>query len=440
MTSSVIITSRSINKLGLQWICDFTPSPALQCLFVEAGMEEPMITVEASAKIAGYIFQFQRVLYRLFSSELETTIVGIETEDDVVEIKQDAAGLVQIVFEQDKHSIQSSGHPFRDSSKNLWHTLHTWLDAMEAVRQKYENVSYCLVTNKEVATQAFAKKIGAADKKDEIEECIKEIRQRAIRANGESAASIKAVAAFSSENLYFLIGNLKLMDEYATASGIDAKDATIQLFQLPPDLREKAEDIYGSLIGLLVHTCQEAWVGRKQVWVEKGTFTNRLHLEISAHRMARYVERPLISTSYKDLLSKNNGDHVFLTQLQQLGVTNEQCDRALDHYWGFYSERVRLQTEGDVLPTAWDARNEQLHERWQMISDSCKNEVEVNTLETTLAKRILAKTLDGSYTAKLGVQDTSHAYFTSGNYHDLANQPEHSCFVHWLSLFAPRRK
>jgi flagellar biosynthesis regulator FlbT len=401
-----------------------------------------MVTVEAGSKIAGYTFQFQRALYRLFSSESEATIIGIETDDDVVEIKRDSDGVVQIIFEQDKHSIQDSGHPFQDSSKNLWHTLHIWLHAMDSVRQKYKNVCYCLVTNKEVTTGAFAKKLGAASKKSEINECINEIRQRASKANcqGAAGASIKAVAQFSDENLYFMIENLKLMDEYATASGADPKDATIQLFQLPPDLHEKSADMYTSMLGLLVDMCQKAWIVKQQVWVDKTVFTKRLHSEIAAHRMARYVERPLMSTSYKDLLQKNGSDHLFLRQLQQLGVDNELCDRSLSHYWGFYAERVRLQTEGDVLPTAWDARDELLHQRWQMIGDSSKLEAEAGIPEDVLAKKILAKTLDGSYTAKLGLHETSHAYFTSGNYHDLANQPEHTRFVHWHSSFAPKKK
>lgn len=399
-----------------------------------------MVTIDASSKVAAYTFQFQRALYRLFSSESETTIIGIETDDDVVELKYGTDGSVQIVFEQDKHSIQDSGHPFQDSSKNLWHTLHIWLHSMKDMQQKYKNISYCLVTNKSVTLQAFAQTLGTAKEKSEIERCIKEIRQRVTQVNGEGAKSIQAVAKFSDEDLYFLIENLKLMDEYATASGADPKNATIQLFQLPPDLHEKSADIYSNLLGLLVDKCQTAWINKQQFWIDKIVFTRRLHSEISNHRMARFIEKPLLSTSYKDLLEKNNNDHLFLRQLQHLCVPNEQCERALSHYWGFYAERVRLQVEGDILPTAWDERDELLHQRWQMIGDSVKLEEDTSTQENILARKILSKTLDGNYTAKLGLYETSHAYFTSGNYHYLANQPEHTYFVHWHSSFAFNRK
>lgn len=397
-----------------------------------------MVTIEASSKIAGYNFQFHRALYRLFSSESAETIIGIETDDDVVEITRDANGLVNIVFEQDKHSIQDSGHPFQDSSKNLWHTMHIWLDSMDSVRQKYQSVSYCFVTNKGVPIRAFATKLDTAKEKSEIDECIKEIRLRADKATSEDSASIKAVAKYSDEHLYFLIENLKLMDEFATASGVAPREATIQLFQLPPDLHHKGPDIYNSILGLLVDTCQTAWINKQQVWIDKAAYTNRLHSEIAAHRMKRFVDRPLMSTSYQQLLEKNGDDHLFIKQLQRLGVDNKVCDHALSHYWGFYAERVRLQAEGSVLQTDWNDRDEQLHQRWQTIGDNVKLEADPSIKEEVLDKKILTQTLDPNYLAKLGLSDTNNTYFTTGNYHDLANKPEHACFVHWHLSFSPK--
>jgi hypothetical protein len=396
-----------------------------------------MATKEASAKIAGYIFQFERALYRLFSSELEITTVGIETDDDVVEIAQDESGEVLIKFEQDKHTVQETGHPYQDSSKNLWHTLHIWLEAMQGVRKKYGNVTYCLVTNKEVPISAFAKNIGTANDDIAIDACIVDIRNYAKNAAGEVAAKIKAVAAFSNDDLHFLIKNLLLMDEFGTASGATPKNATIQLFHLPPDIAEKGLDIYQSVLGLLVDACQEGWKKKQPVWITKDVVAERLQSVIATHRMARYVDQPLFSTSYKQYLNADGNSHYFLKQLQHLGADSSMCDRALSHYWGFYAERIRLQSEGDILPKAWNERNSQLHERREMIGESVKLEADMDVSRDVLAKRILAKTIVGDYMAPLGLHKTSNAYFTSGNYHDLANQPEHTYFIHWHPKFAP---
>ena len=394
-----------------------------------------MATISAGPKIAGFTFQFQRALYRLFSSEVNA-IIGIETDDDVVELKYLQDGTVEAFFEQDKHSIKDAGQPFQDGSRNLWHTLHIWLKDMTSMRQAYQHIRYCLVTNKAVPAKAFAQKLSHANDQLDIQDCIKEIRQRATNANGKEAVSLKSVAGFSDNDLSFLIENLKLMDEYGTTSGSAPREATIQLLQLPPDLETKAADIYSSLLGHLVQACQEAWLGKKPFWINKQPFTSRLQSEIAAHRKTRYVERDIMSTQYQEFLNKDTASHFFLWQLQYCGYTVTQCDRALSHYWAFYAERVRLQAEGDVLPSAWESRNSQLHQRWQMIADSTALREALGTQVGDLARKTLADTLYGDYTAKLGNHETTHPYFTSGNYHDLANQPKHSYFVYWHPTFA----
>jgi len=250
---------------------------------------------------------------------------------------------------------------------------------------------------------------------------------------------MKAVASFSEDDLRFVIQRLRLMDEFGTASGATPKNATIQLFQLPPDLSEKGPEIYRSILGLVVDTCQEGWRNKQPVWIAKESVAARLHAEIAAHRMARYVDQPLFSTSYKEYLSAGGNEQLFLLQLQQLDANAAMCDRALSHYWGFYSERVRLQTEGDVLPTAWSARDELLHERWAMIRENVLLQAAMGACQKTIAKKILTTTIDGTYTAPLGLQETQNPYFTAGNYHDLANQKEQPHFVYWHEKFAPTK-
>lgn len=395
-----------------------------------------MATQEASSKIAGYIFQVERALYRLFSSEVAATTVGIETDDDVVEISKDETGELLIKFEQDKHAIQEVGQPYQDSSKNLWHTLHIWLEAMQEVRKKYANVTYCLVTNKSIPISTFAMALGKAKDDIAINKCIIRIRQTAKTATGKVAKTIKAVAAYSDDDLRFLIKNLQLMGDFGTVSGETPKAATIQLFHLPSDIAAKGPDIYQSVLGLLVDACQEGWKKKQPVWIAKDVVAGRLHSEVAQHRMARFVDQPLFSTSYKQYLNTNGDSHHFLKQLQRLGASTTMCANALSHYWGFYAERVRLRSEGEILPTAWNERNSLLHERWAMHRDTVKLEADPSAGDDKLGIQIFAKTIDGNYLAPLGLHTTSNPYFTSGNYHDLANQPSHEYFVYWHSEFA----
>ncbi|SOY40003.1 Complete genome; segment 15/17 [Cupriavidus taiwanensis] len=398
-----------------------------------------MVTAEASAKIAGYTYQMQRALFRLLSSVHNKPVIGIETGDDVVELRLNEDGTVDAVFEQDKHSVQETGQPFQDSSKNLWHTFHIWLDSLESTLEKHENVCYCLVTNKKVPEQAIAQKLSAAKTDSEVNACIKLIRNKATAASPEDKSEVKDVSAFSDEALAFVIKRIELLDPDGTTDGVPLKEATIQLFHLPEDVRPYANDIYQGLLGQVVDMCQSAWSQRQPAWLTEPPFANRLQNEIATRRMHRYLERSLNSVAWREYQKKNTKELKFITQFQYIGLSDKYCDRALSHYWGFYAERVRLLTEGDVLQPAWDARDSALHERWQTIRDNVEmlKEEAADADDMNLCRTILGQTLDGNHREPLDGRDTSQPYFTFGHYHDLANRPKDEVYVYWHDLFAP---
>lgn len=78
-----------------------------------------MITQEASSKFLGFLYQIERVLYRIFSSEHSSAVFSVETADDVVEEITYSNGELHVIFEQDKHSIALNSQPYQDSNKNF---------------------------------------------------------------------------------------------------------------------------------------------------------------------------------------------------------------------------------------------------------------------------------------------------------------------------------
>ncbi|NUG24605.1 hypothetical protein, partial [Acinetobacter lactucae] len=172
------------------------------------------VTTDASKKLAGYIFQIQRALYRILKSDASNLVIGIETDDDVVEISSDDSSLLTVTLEQDKHSINPTKNPYQDSSKNLWHTFHIWLDSMEKMQQIYSKINYCLVTNSLVNEKSLAYALSEAIKEDDIDKCILLMRKIADESEDGVGNSriIKTVLAYSEEKIKFLIRNLELKD------------------------------------------------------------------------------------------------------------------------------------------------------------------------------------------------------------------------------------
>lgn len=396
-----------------------------------------MVTASAGSKIVGYLFQFHRALYRLFLSP-SSTLIGIETHDDVVAINRLPDGSVEIEFEQDKHSVQGYGHPYQDSHKNLWHTLHIWLEAVQEGKTPVKPSAFYFVTNKTVSEGSFARKLSEASDDQNVTLCVTELRSKAGNVIGKAEASAKAVANFTDDELAYVIKRISVLDEHGTESGLPAKDAVINLFNLPPALEKKADEIYQSILGMLIEICEDAWINKREVWIGKAQFLIRLHAEIQAHNIKKVVEQPWMSVSISQYLKQDNTSHHFLHQLRRFDAPLIICNSAIEHYWGFYAERIRLMEEGDVLPQDWEARNCELRDRWlQKQGDVFLNKIP-GDCDVSVAKKIYSATMSSDYRAKLGRYDTSNLYFTAGNYHELANDKRGEYYIHWHEEFSKK--
>lgn len=348
-----------------------------------------------------------------------------------------ANGSVEIEFEQDKHSVQNSGHPYQDGHKNFWHTLHVWLEAVRTKSTSVKPSAFCFVTNKAVPEEAFVRKLSQASRNNTVSDCVRELRTRALNTGGKAEISAKAVVQYSDEEIAYVIQRINLLDEHGTINGKTPQEAVIDLFHLPLPLETKAEEIYHSLLGMLIDICEQAWLKKEQAWIEKSPFSARLHAEIRAHNFRKVVEQPWMSLSLSKYLQQDNSTHHFLRQLRRFDAPTSICNSAIDHFWGFYAERVRLIEEGDVLPQDWEARNSELRERWLQKQGDVQMNKNLDDCDISIAKSLYSATMNSDYRAKLGQFNTTNLYFTTGNYHALANDNGHQFYIYWHEEFAP---
>ncbi|WP_233965947.1 ABC-three component system protein [Pectobacterium polaris] len=393
-----------------------------------------MVTKEASPKIVGFLYQMERALYRIFSNEHNSAVFGIETADDVVEEILFENGHWHVAFEQDKHASDTQPQPYQDSSKNLWHTVHIWLDAMKESREKYNKITYCFVTNKTVGTNNLATILSEAKTEEQINTALAILKEQANTIGGKVKEIAVQVLRYPEEELKFLIKNIELLDNHGTISGIPLKQATINLLHIPTELKSQEETIYQTLFGFMIDQCLLAWKARQAVELTKGPFSNLRDAEISKIKRRNFIDQPIFDTEYKKFMDNDDSDHLFIQQLQHININTEQCNKALEHYWAFHAERVRLEDTGEVPLSAWRARDYALYERWEQIKDSPSIVKTGNNNPIELSQEIYTNTLN-NYKANLNGIPTDYIYFTSGNYHKLANSSENEMFIHWHSNF-----
>lgn len=397
-----------------------------------------MATTGAGQKIVGYVYQFHRALYRLFSNTSPSSIIGIETQDDVVSLTRAPDGSVDIIYEQDKHSIQVAGHPYQDSSKNLWHTLDIWLDEVKKNVDPNARRQFCFVTNKDVPPSTFVRSMSNSNDDASIASCIKNLRTLAKGITGQVRPIAERVSSYTDEELAEVIRYISLLDEHGTYDGIAPMDAVIELFHLPPSLKSRGHEIYQSILGMLIEKCEGSWLKKESAWIDKAPFSARLHAEIQAHGMKKFIEQPWMSLDMSEYLSKEQSDHFFLRQMKGFGMPDNICNKAVGHYWGFYAERVRLIDEGDVPATDWIARDAELHDRWQQTLGNLELLKQDDESDLMFARKLFTVTLDGKHFVNLGNYQTSNWYFTAGNYHALANYKDGAHYIYWHSDFSKK--
>ncbi|CND06141.1 ABC-three component system protein [Yersinia pseudotuberculosis] len=398
-----------------------------------------MITQEASSKFLGFLYQIERALYRIFASEHDSAVFGIETADDVVEEITFSDGQLQVFFEQDKHALDTSEQPYQNSSRNLWHTLHIWLSTMKDTREKYAEVSYCLVTNRKVGENTLANLLSKAKTDEQINTVLGELKKQGEIITGSVKEVVNQVFNYSDDELKFLIRNTVLLDSHGTTSGLETKTATINLLHLSSEVKEYSDEIYQSLLGFIVDKCQSAWKVKKPVELTKEPFFNLLHSETIKIKRRNFIDQPMFKTSYKEYLENDDDSHTFIRQLQDIGQNTDACTHALSNYWAFYAERVRLQETGEIPPSSWEERNDELYNRWLNIKFSFPEPESTPENRLLYFQEIYRGTMNSNYKASINGNNTENSYFTIGNYHALANYPEEELFVHWHDNYKKRK-
>ncbi|WP_034456912.1 ABC-three component system protein [Buttiauxella noackiae] len=392
-----------------------------------------MITEEASSKIVGFLYQIERAMYRIFSSENDSCVFGVETSDDVVEEITFDNGQWHVFFEQDKHALSTRPQPFQNSSKNLWHTLHIWLSTMSQTRKKYDVITYCLATNKNVGINTLAHLISEANSEIEINSVLVALKKQANIITGSVKQIADKVLNYSDEELKFLIKNIEMLDQHGTHSGRDPKQATINLFHLPSGVIEHSESIYCALFGFMCDQCLTSWRKQQPAELTKEPFSNLLNAEIQKIKRKSFIDQPIFNTEFKKFMEQDNSEHLFIKQLQSIDLSTESCNKALREYWAFYAERVRLQSSGEIPSSAWDEREYALYERWEQVREHIEIKGD-DTKSLPVLKKIYTSTV-GDYKASLNGHPTEYFYFTTGNYHDLAKSPHKDTFIYWHDDF-----
>lgn len=201
-----------------------------------------MAMENASASAAGYAYQFERALYRIFTVKHRFARIGIETADDLEEISYVKDGKKRIL-EQDKLS-KLKNSPLKDSSRNLWNTLSIWLKEVYQSGDEYTEHEFILVTNRTVPQDSLAFLLSSSQSEETVAQAIKLLRAHAEKITGSVEKIAKNVCSYDDDDIAYIIRNMTVVDGQ---DGESLKDATYAALQFPSDIEGSEEEIYEAL-------------------------------------------------------------------------------------------------------------------------------------------------------------------------------------------------
>jgi len=368
----------------------------------------------AAGSNAGFNYQFERALYWLASSPAGS-IIGIETDDDVAVRGANKSQLL----EQDKHSIQADATPFADRSKDLWNTLAIWIEALDSKEVAGDSASFLMVTNK-LLPDCIAKKIGHAETKTQIDECIVALEKAGQNSPEHIRHQVERVLRPASiETLRSVISKCELIDASQASTGQQLRKETVAQLQLPESCLTAADSITDELLGWLHKTALAAWQINQPAWIERNHFVNQLHaiIDLRKRQITRERAEHLIPVT-DEKVGREKGSH-FVKQLHLVTDDDGIVDNAIREFIRCNIEKSRLSVEGNVTDDDWNAFESALLSRWDKIRARVIR-MKKSHPEQDIGFEIFTDTTE-EHREKLAGSDTEQVYLTSGTYHRLAD-------------------
>ena len=383
----------------------------------------------ATGQMAGYLFQPDRALVLLCSCNSKEA-VSIELVDDVATV--DEKGNV-VYREQDKSSIQTNGHPFKDRSKDLWNTLMIWTKEIKNGTLKIETTKLVCVTNKKLNNNSLIKKIAEAKNEEQIASVISLLNTAATKPP-EGIRKLIETVIVEGEILKQLIPKIELIEEdtFETRTNKIAEQ-----LHIPDNIKE---NVIESLRGWFNKSILKQLEKGQAPIIKKSDFNNRYTKAVKKETSDRIVfnVKRLVKSTITEIDRENVTDRIFVKQMELIEHPdkNEILLDAIDDFLCSESERTRLTIIGDIDREDLNEMDEGCRERWKEAFRRKRTALKIVMSDEEMAEfafEIYDSTISG-YIASLKGFDTN-SYLTKGTFHRLADIPEIGWHPDWEKHF-----
>lgn len=365
----------------------------------------------AAPQFAGYLYQVQLTILRLFDLE-EGTAIGVEILDDL-HVERDGE---PVELGQSKHHQGGRPASLADGSPDLWKTIGTWAAAISCGDLRLDTIErLLLITTAAAPAGSIAALIASGGPLDEIV-----ARLRAFpRPVGERLGRAHdAVFALTDEQLRNLVARLAIhadQPHLAETPG-QVRELLRRAGFHPRTLDDAAQEISGW-----------AW---EAIVARLGTPGGVLLGEDEFRAALRYIRDGLVegvlparfvSATVDEAEFLGQQSATYLRQLALIGATNPVKRRAVLNHFRANSERTRWVERLEILPERLREFDRELVERWEPAFEAICDGLTGEDDELALQRRGLEHFRSIEQTEVPIDPRWIHRYLTVGSYHRLAD-------------------
>ena len=367
---------------------------------------------EASASMAGYIFQCRLALLRGLQllKRHPNTYISIEKLDDVV-FENDDYGRCLV---QAKHHINPKS--LTDKSVDLWKTIRIWLESFQSNSLTVDNIKRILITTAKASEgSALAK----------------------LRPGHGTDARIKArdllrAAAKESSNRATEAGRDRFLELSDSACEIFLQ--SIEVCDMHPNLINMTNDIKGELFllspqhaAMIAQYLEGWWLGvvSKHLVEDSPEPIPVQWISIKANEISNMVKNGDLPVDDPEQLNArdytpDDEDAVFVRQMRVVGLLDRTVRRGVRDFYRSSAQRSKWARENLLLDGESDRYDATLHDHWERKLDEYCTQIAPQSEDD---KRKLGRKLYfWASQQQIGFRNVVETWITAGSFHGLSNR------------------
>jgi hypothetical protein len=380
----------------------------------------------AEGQMLGYLYQLEKALLWL-SLCSDDGMVSIEMEDDVVARLQKGENF-ETIFEQDKSTL-SRNNPYANKSINLWKTLCIWLDLASTKNADLDTSRFILATTVKIKKTCIAKKISECINANEAQKIYSALKVIANNPNKTLQPYCEAFLSYPKSTVLRLLPRITLVDNDYEDDRKILKDRIRKNLRILSDF--PFNEFYWELVGMLLDKAISSWTtGQRAIFSVKSVWRQVDNWK-SKHSRERFFERTKDNLPIPEISIEAEKGKPFVKQLEAISVLESEVIDSINDFLRASMERTRYAEEGRVTKGEFNEFENDLFERWKMISN---RKIRLNKTEEAegLGYDTFSEVIN--FKGKLAGVQTEQYYTTKGMYHKLSNNKQIGWHPKWKTL------